>query len=319
MTETEQIYQLKVTLQELEPLIWRQIQLSNQTRLDRLHEILQVVMGWENYHLHQFIANQTYYGQPHPDYDDEAFQMLDERLVTLADLGSAVGFTFAYEYDFGDSWRHLLLLEEIGPLEETNVYPCCIGGERACPPEDVGGVGGYADFLGAIQDPAHPEYEPMRTWIGGDFDPEAFDLTEVNRRLWSLETSLAPQWIEDLVGAVSVCLSVHSPMGPLGYRYLPDEEWWILLVYPTPVELLGGAEDGAQMVTGFTLEVRDLLAVFSDIEAIHWQTQSFGDHDLLGPHLSIEGVYQDHQVWLQVLAEPPEDEEPQMKLSLSEP
>jgi len=90
---------------------------------------------------------------------------------------------FLYEYDFGDGWEHELLVEKILPAEPGVGYPRCLKGKRACPPEDVGGVWGYADFLEIMRDPNHPEHEDMLEWVGGEFDPEVFDLEEVNAEL----------------------------------------------------------------------------------------------------------------------------------------
>jgi len=149
--------------------------------LGELHHILQAVMGWWDYHLHQFIVGRTYYGAPHPDYDD-FMDMRDEsqvRLNQIADEGSR----FVYEYDFGDSWEHVLLVEKVLEPEPGQQYPVCIKGKRACPPEDVGGVWGYYGFLEAIRNPDHSEHEMYVEWIGGEFDPETFDLDGINAAL----------------------------------------------------------------------------------------------------------------------------------------
>ena len=108
------------------------------------------------------------------------------RRVTLAALGQGAKDKFLYEYDFGDSWEHELLIEKVLPWEAGKHYPGCLTGKRACPPEDCGGIWGDASFLEARQDPQHPEHEEMVDWVGGAFDPEAFDLDEVNRELQNL-------------------------------------------------------------------------------------------------------------------------------------
>ena len=174
------IYQIKVTLEESKPPIWRRFQVSGDTRLSELHEILQVVMGWANYHLYQFVIGGTYFGQPDPDF---GFEMKSDRKVKLSQVIPGEKAKFAYEYDFGDSWGHQLLVEKILPPEPGVPYPVCLKGKRACPPEDCGGIWGYAEFLEAIQDPNHPEHDDMLEWVGGSFDPEAFNLDEVNRAL----------------------------------------------------------------------------------------------------------------------------------------
>lgn len=177
------IYQIKVTLRDSKPPIWRRIQVPGDINLGKLHRILQVVMGWTDSHLHQFIAGGVYYGEPHPDYRDMGLEMRNEKRVKLNQLIPGEKFKFIYEYDFGDSWQHELLVEKILLPEPGGRYPRCIKGKRACPPEDVGGVWGYDDFLAAISDPNHPEHEDMLQWVGGEFDPEAFDLDEVNEAL----------------------------------------------------------------------------------------------------------------------------------------
>ena len=180
------IFQIKVTLRESKPPICRRIQVWEDTRLDKLHLILQEVMGWANSHLHQFIIGGSYYGEPHPDYDEWGAEMRDEKRVRLRQIVTGEKFKFIYEYDFGDSWEHELLVEKILPPESGVYYPRCIKGKRAGPPEDVGGVWGYQSFLAAIRDPKHPQHEELLEWIGGKFDPEAFDLEAINQALYRL-------------------------------------------------------------------------------------------------------------------------------------
>lgn len=171
------IYQVKITLEESKPPIWRRILVRSDVTLGKLHDIIQVAMGWTDSHLHQFIVGQTYYGEPYPDY---GLEMRDEQKFKLDQIVSGEGFKFRYEYDFGDDWLHRLLVEKTLPPEPGRRYPVCIQGKRACPPEDVGGVWGYDLFLEAIQNPEHPEHDEYLEWVGGEFDPEAFDLDAVN-------------------------------------------------------------------------------------------------------------------------------------------
>jgi hypothetical protein len=180
MSSEPQIYQIKVTLHNSKPPIWRRILLPGDITLAQLHDILQAVMGWYDAHLHLFIVEGVRYGVPHPD---DFVEVKSERRVRLNQIAPAVKSKFVYEYDFGDSWEHDLLVEKILPPEAGARYPVCIKGRRACPPEDVGGVWGYAGFLEAIRDPDHPEHEEYVEWIGGEFDPEAFDLDEINAAL----------------------------------------------------------------------------------------------------------------------------------------
>ena len=177
------VYQLKVTLRDSTPPIWRRIQVTSDIRLSTLHLLLQVVMGWEDAHLHQFMAHGIYYDTPHPDF---GFEVQNEQQVSLQQVVSRAKDKLIYEYDFGDSWEHELLVEKILPLEEGKRYPVCLTGKRACPPEDCGGIWGYASLLEAIRDPEHPEHEEMVEWVGSAFDPDIFDLDEVNRELQRL-------------------------------------------------------------------------------------------------------------------------------------
>ena len=180
------IYQIKVTLEGSKPPIWRRLLVRSDITLGDLHTIIQAAMGWWDYHLHQFTVGETYFGVPHPDFDSY-MEMHDEEEVTLGQVAPREGLKVRYEYDFGDSWLHQVLVEKVLPPEPSQSYPVCIKGRRACPPEDVGGMWGYYDFLDAIQDPEHEEHESYLEWIGGEFDPEAFDLDEVNETLSDLQ------------------------------------------------------------------------------------------------------------------------------------
>jgi hypothetical protein len=179
------IYQIKVTLEESKPPIWRRLLVRSDITLADLHRTIQAAFGWWDYHLHQFIIAEIYFGTPDPDYDDD-LEMHDERKIRLHQITRREGFKFRYEYDFGDGWLHKVLVEKILPPEPGQHYPVCIKGRRACPPEDVGGMWGYYGFLEAIADPNHEEHEEYLEWVGGEFDPEAFDLEEVNEALRAL-------------------------------------------------------------------------------------------------------------------------------------
>ena len=180
---TPVVYQIKVTLKGSRPPIWRRIQVISDTTLAQLHRLLQCVMGWEDAHLYQFVVSGIKYGDPRllGELDAE-----DARTVPLATLGLCEKLKFLYEYDFGDSWEHELLVEKILPRDEGKRYPVCLTGKRACPPEDCGGIWGYASFLAALRDPEHPEHDEMLEWVGGEFDPDILDLDEVNRELQRL-------------------------------------------------------------------------------------------------------------------------------------
>jgi Plasmid pRiA4b ORF-3-like protein len=176
------LYQLKVTLQEIQPPIWRRILVWEDATLAQLHHILLIVMGWEDCHLHQFEIGRRIYSVPDPDDDLYERKVIDENQVRLREVVPRVGTQFEYLYDFGDSWRHELLLEAIVLPDLGAEYPRCLAGERRTPPEDVGGSPGYEDYLEAMADPEHKEHENVLRWRG-PFDPEAFSLTAVNQQL----------------------------------------------------------------------------------------------------------------------------------------
>ncbi|MFB3915339.1 MAG: plasmid pRiA4b ORF-3 family protein [Terriglobales bacterium] len=173
------LYQLKVTLRDIDPPIWRRIQVWDDTTLAQLHRILQIAIGWENYHLHEFHIGRRVYGVPDPD-DDRP--IIDDRRYRLRAVVPQVGTSFEYVYDFGDNWRHELLLEAVVLPESEQQYPRCVAGERSGPPEDVGGPFGYAGYLEALTDSHHEEHEAMLEWHG-PFHSESFSLAAVNQRL----------------------------------------------------------------------------------------------------------------------------------------
>jgi hypothetical protein len=175
------LYELHVELEDIEPLIWRRILVPGSIKLPKLHDLLQLVMGWSDSHLHSFEVGHKTFTLAHDEMED--LHMLDEQKYTLARiLGESVR-EFVYEYDFGDSRRHRIKVKPVPQPNTDWFYPLCIAGERAAPPDDVGGVTGYLEFLSAIRDPKHDEHESMLTWIGGAFDPEGFDLNAINRAL----------------------------------------------------------------------------------------------------------------------------------------
>lgn len=161
------------------PTIWRRLLVPGEIKLSKLHLIFQAAMGWEDYHLHIFEIGESRYGVPHQEYDNDD---IDEEGVQLSDIVTG-RMRFIYEYDFGDCWRHEVVVESIEPVPQILKFATCVDGQRACPPEDVGGTYGFAEFLEAVADPDHEEHESHLMWVGGSFDPESLSLASVNAAL----------------------------------------------------------------------------------------------------------------------------------------
>lgn len=171
-------YQLLVELLEIQPRIWRRLIVADTTPLPLLHRIFQVAFGWQDYHLHEFRAGSVRFGVPDEDFPPPH---IDEQRVSLYQIAYEPGDRFLYTYDFGDSWHHDAVLEDLraaaGPPR-----PRCVDGQRASPPEDCGGVDGYERLLSALRDPEDAEHDNFRQWVGR-WDPEHLDLEAINRRL----------------------------------------------------------------------------------------------------------------------------------------
>ena len=266
------IHQIKVTLRNIDPPIWRRIQVKSDIRLDKLHDLLQIVMGWNNEHLHGFRVGRKSYGIPAAFSDDT----IDERKARLDEVAKNGG-KLIYEYDFGDSWEHELEIETVLEPEPGVHYPVCLAGARACPPEDCGGFPGYERLLDALRDPANEEYAEQLEWLG-DFDPEAFDLDKVNVHLgnralaplppvpvYSTEelAPLEPQALlalmirdEDRVprNVIDACARHGDAMVQCLSAVIEDEhywdeaatrgEWWLLLHAVMILGLIPGADAG---------------------------------------------------------------------------
>ncbi len=207
----EQVYELRITLLRSKPPIWRKVAVTDDMTLGGLHRLIQIVMGWEDDHLHHFVTK----GKPVKLTDEEAMQLIlqgrmndlraqrgercytgcapdgsdtdmegeDENGVTLADIFSTPDTKLTYEYDFGDSWQHSIELKKTYPPKEGVAYPVCLEGKMACPPEDCGGVWGYYEKLASLADPTDEYHEDAKEWFGEDFDPEALDLDRINAAL----------------------------------------------------------------------------------------------------------------------------------------
>jgi len=213
----EKIYQLRISLRHTKPPIWRRVLVPSGITLGDLHEVIQVAMGWTDSHLHHFVLRgkkpkkpmdviaqfnatgsmhdifdawggvrtfspaTTPFGEP-MDLDGE-----DEDTVTLKQVCPKVKSKITYEYDFGDGWEHEIEVQKILEPKPDEIYPICVTGKGACPPEDCGGVWGYYQLLEAAADPNHEDHEELAEWLGDDFDPNAFDINKVNNifRKWT--------------------------------------------------------------------------------------------------------------------------------------
>ncbi len=179
----EPVLQVRITLLDVaDPPVWRRVLVPAAFSLDRVHRVIQAAMGWQNYHMHVFQVGELGYG-PDPE---GMLGHLEEAKVQLADVAGA-GERIGYEYDFGDSWEHELLVEACTKAEAHQAYPACTAGEGACPPEDSGGFPGYQRLKEILADPSSEEYEEMRTWAESQtrrtFDPASFDVAEASARV----------------------------------------------------------------------------------------------------------------------------------------
>ncbi len=171
----KQWLRLRIELLGVSPLVWRRFVVPRKVTLPKLHRVIQEVMGWEDYHLHEFVIAGQRYGLPDPEFD-WGEQPLSEKRVTL-DKSLAESGSFQYLYDFGDGWEHRVMVEGRVPPEEAPDTFTCLAGENACPPEDVGGPPGYMNYLEAISNPKHEAHGDMLAWRG------RFDPPRVSRRL----------------------------------------------------------------------------------------------------------------------------------------
>ena len=177
--KVNEVYQLKITLQETKPEIWRRFLVDSSIKLPDLSKVIQTVMGWTNSHLHQFVKDGKIYSEP----DEQSYrESVDYRKIRLNQFMTEEKQSVIYDYDFGDGWSHKIVLEKIISDKIQN-YPECIGGKRACPPEDCGGPFGYGNLIEILSDPDNEEYDSMMDWLEGDYDPEFFDMEEVNEML----------------------------------------------------------------------------------------------------------------------------------------
>lgn len=202
MEKSAPMYQLKIELAGIAPPIWRRLLVRGDMNLGLLHAVIQVAMGWTNSHLHLFTIGDVRYSDPRTDHDMGPGETpyRNEGKTALIEAAPQEKAQFVYEYDFGDSWEHLVTVEKIhDPDAASKGFTKCLDGSRACPPDDCGGVDGFAYLLEVIRNPKHEEYESMMEWLGGKFDPEAFDIKRANTYLRKLKW---PHTTDDQLAAV---------------------------------------------------------------------------------------------------------------------
>jgi hypothetical protein len=192
-------YLLRIRLLDIEPEIWRRFVVPANITLDRLHDVIQIVMGWTDSHLYTFTIGKKGYAES-PEEKEEGLECGQYR---LGDLIKQKGRSFQYTYDFGDNWEHELTIEEnqfSHPELQAEIL-LCLDGARACPPEDVGSVPGYYEFCKAMKDRKHPQHKELSIWYGGKYDPECFNIDAINNMLmkyqrWSRDRSLRWEGIQ---------------------------------------------------------------------------------------------------------------------------
>ena len=184
----QDIYQIKVTLRYTRPPIWRRLLVPAGLTLDALHDVLQAAMGWDDSHLHEFHIGSKRFGKSDPNDRRMGLDPIgNDRTTHLYRVLGKVGAKAMYTYDFGDSWEHAIVVEKVLPPEAGVAYPVCVAGKLQGPPEDCGGVPGYYNLLEALRDPDHEEHADLLDWVGGEFNPDAFSVDEVNQKLAPLQ------------------------------------------------------------------------------------------------------------------------------------
>ena len=187
----ERAVQLKISLKNSKPPIWRRVLVNSSITFYELHYTIQIAMGWGIFHLYEFKIGNYQIGIIGGDFDDpeyESSNVIDAKEITLEEvLSQGEVKSFSYEYDFGDGWNHSVMVEKIMPLEPDKYYPVCIKGKLACPPEDCGGLYGYYNLLEIISNKKHPEHMEMLEWLGGGFDPNEFEVDDANVDLEDIE------------------------------------------------------------------------------------------------------------------------------------
>ena len=183
---SSQLYELKVTLRDSRPPIWRRLRVLGDTALHSLHQIIQDAMGWTNSHLYHVTVDGRRYSERRPDGDLFGEPPMDARRIRLQDFRLGEGDRFTYLYDFGDGWQHTVKVEGIAATELWKTYPRLLTAQRRCPPEDVGGPWGYAKYLEAMGDANHERHEEMIAWRGPDFVPQIVDVAMIEKEFTKL-------------------------------------------------------------------------------------------------------------------------------------
>jgi hypothetical protein len=185
------IFTFKITLLGTAPPVWRRVKVLDCINLRNFHYIVQCVMGWDNSHLHQYFCGKERYGAPSADNAPRLVR--DETQFVLADIFKRTGMKVRYEYDFGDSWLHEIILEKSVPATADHTHPICLGGQRNCPPEDIGGIWGYTELLESVSNPSHPRRSEFEEWLEEIYDPDRFELSEINSVLANMKYISAMQ------------------------------------------------------------------------------------------------------------------------------
>lgn len=188
------VHRLEVTLRSVKPPVWRRIEVDSDITLDDLSDLLEAAVGWLGGHLHAFDVDGILYERTDPD-EGLSRGARDESVHQLGNVLAEVGTKMRWDYDFGDGWQHDIVVEAIEPADPDAIYPCCVAGRRACPPEDCGGPWGYEELLEALAEKDHPRHDELTEWIPPGWDPAHFDPDEATQDM------LAPR--------------------PLG-----DDDWW---------------------------------------------------------------------------------------------
>ncbi len=185
MSSPEKIARIRISLKDIEPEIWRRVEVPLGMSLKGLHDVIQAVMGWQDYHLFEFQIGEKRYGIPDPEWDAER-EVAQAKLTKLEALAAKGIDRFDYTYDFGDNWEHVVTIEALASADPAVKYPRFLDGARRGPPEDVGGFPGYYEFLDAVSKPRHKEHRHMLEWYGGPYDPDDMGLLHLRLRLGAI-------------------------------------------------------------------------------------------------------------------------------------